>query len=699
MISNSDKLIRLLIVDEGLHQAEVITSALRSSGLHVLAEHAEDIEDMQELITNKQIDLVIFSLELEDFTLQQAQHLIRECGRHLYIIGLSSEVNEEMTVEAMKLGAQDVISSTSLERMALVIKREADNIKTWRFAVKGEKDLHESEKRCQSLLANSKDAVAYVHEGMHIYANSVYLELFGNNDFDELEGIPLIDMVDSSQQGELKQFLRDLSQNKNTVNELNLKLVHANGDTIDAILEFTSASFEGEACTQIVIRSQADTSELEEQINYMHQHDLITGLYNRQYFMEQLQVSIDEAINGKAHSTFLYIAIDNFQNIRNTVGISGSDILINNIATIINEFASPNELVARFGTYSFSILCTEREKKKTEIENNTTILLKRIEEHISDTGQQSISSTCSIAVYSIDEFTTDNPNEIISRVERTVDKVQTAGGNKAEFYVPVQGEMTQQEEDNELVKHIKYAIANNTITPLYQPIVSIAGSSGERYEITKVIITENGKELQEEDFIKSAERNNLAKALDRWAIMTAIKQISAASRNDRKVDIFIPLSGDGIKDPTLARWISSRIQSTKIPGEQLVFTIDEADAVNQLKAVKNLFKGLKQLHCQIVLDNFGTGLNPFQLVKHVQPDYLRINMAFVENLAANTENQNSIREISSQASSMEISCILPGVTDAGMLSVIWNVGADFVQGDFLQPPSKSLNYDFSSMSG
>jgi diguanylate cyclase (GGDEF)-like protein/PAS domain S-box-containing protein len=697
MKSESDKLIRILIVEEGLHKAEIITSALRNAGLHILAEHAEDAEDMQEIISQKPLELILFSLELPDFSLQQAQKLVRECGRHLYIIGVAEEINEVMAVEAMKLGAQDVVSLKSLERLALVVKREAANIKTWRQTMRNEKDLHESEKRCQSLLANSKDAVAYVHEGMHIYANQPYLELFGNTDIDELEGMPLIDMVDKSQQDELKQYLRDLSQKKNTSNELKLKLLHASGETIDGLLEFSRATFEGETCTQILIRSQDDTTELEKQISYMHQHDLVTGLYNRQYLMDELQKRMDDAVNSKSRSFLVYIIIDNFQNIRNTVGISGCDILINDIAKILRQHASDKEVVARFGAYTYSILCTD--KKREEAEQKTLELLKQIEHHISETGQQSISCTCSAALYSIDENIPDSPNEIIARVDRTLDKVQQKGGNLAQFYVPVSGELSQQEIDGEIAKHIKTAIANNTVTALFQPIVSISGTPGERYEIKKVIVTPDGKELTEEDFMEAAERTGMAKMLDRWAIITAIKQIAVAARADRKVDIFIPLSHDGIQDATLARWVSARIQSAKIAGEHLVFTINEAHAVSQLKAVKTLFKGLKQLHCQIVLDEFGTGLNPFQLVKHIQPDFLRINHAYVEGLNNSPENQDSIREITSQASSMEISSILPGVSDAGVLSVLWSVGADFVQGDFLQEPSKSLNFDFSSMAG
>ncbi len=696
MDSDSEKLIRLLIVDEGLHQAEVITSSLRSSGIHVLAEFAEDSTEMCDIIVNKSLDLLLFSMDLPDFSLQQVQHLIRECGRHLSVIGISKEVDDEKMIAAMKDGAQDLIKADALDHLALVIKREADSLKSWRKSVSLEKELHESEKRCQSLLSNSKDAVAYVHEGMHIYANEPYMELFGCTDIDELEATPLIDMIDGAQQNEVKTFLRDFNQHKNETNELKLKLVHRSGETIEGLLEFSRASYDGEPCTQILIRSQADTSELEEQINYLHQHDLVTGLYNRQYFMEKLQTCIDNAINGEGQSVMLYLAIDNFQNVRDSVGISGCDVLINDIAQILMAEAQQNELVARFGAYTYTILCADKEK--SDIEKNTDAMLKKIEQHISEVGNQSISATCSLSIYHIDENSPDNSNEIIARAEKTVDRIQHDGGNASMLYVPVAGEMTQAEEDGLIVKHIKAAVASNSINALYQPIVSIGEAGGERYEIKKTIITEDGTELTEEEYMPAAERTGTAKTLDRWAIINAVKLIASEAQTGRKLDIFIPLSCDSIMDASLTRWIAQRIQSAKISGEQLVFTMNEAHAVNQLKSAKTLFKGLKQLHCQIALDGFGTGLNPFQLVKHIQADFLRINTAFVDGLATNEENQNSIRDITSQASSMEIQCIIPGVNDAGILSVLWTVGADYVQGDFLQSPSEDLNYDFSSMS-
>jgi multidomain signaling protein FimX len=535
-----------------------------------------------------------------------------------------------------------------------------------------------------------------VHEGMHIYANAPYLDLFGHTDFDEVEGLPLIDMVESSQQETLKKFLRDLSQNKNTSNELSLNLVHQSGETIQGQVEFSRASFDGEPCTQVLIRSKADTTELEEQINYLHQHDMVTGLYNRQYFMEKLQEYIDDAVNGGGTSVLLYISIDNFQNVRDTVGISGCDILINDIAKILQQGSDENEHVCRFGAYSYTILC--KGKEKPDVEVGTSNLLKLIEQNISEIGNQSISSTCSISIYYIDENVPSNPNEIIARAERNLDNIQRSGGNRVQAYVPVAGEMSQEEEDAEITRKIKHAISSNSIIPQYQPIVSIGGASGERYEITRLIKTEDGEILSDTDIMPSAERSGSARTLDRWSIVQAIKIIAKSVQSNRKVDVFVALSSDSIQDASLARWLAQRIQGAKIPGERLVLTINEAHAVNQLKAAKILFKGLKQLHCQIVLDGFGTGLNPFQLVKHLPADYLRINTAYMDGLSSSPENQSSIREMTEQASSMEIRCIVPNVSDAGVLSVLWSVGADFVQGDFLQPPGDRMNYDFSSMS-
>jgi len=697
MQAESEKLIHLLIVDEGRHKAEQITSALRAAGVQVRAEFAEDSEDMSQHLDNKSLGLVLFSLDLPEFSLKQALSLVSKCGRHVAIIAMTENLAPEIIVKTISQGALDVVSTHNFDHLILVTRREARALSVWRKAMHTGLRLQESENRCQSLLANSRDAVAYVHEGMHIYANAAYMELFGKTDFEELEGTPIIDMVDPDLQHKLKSFLRAFSKNDNDSDELKLKLHQHDGETIEVTLKFSRASYDSEPCIQILIPAEADTAELEEQINYLHQHDLVTDLLNRQNFMSKLKTTISQAMNGINQSAVVYIAIDNFQSVREKIGISGCDTLISDIAKIIQTESTKEQIVARFGAYSYT--CLGIIKKKLPTEKFAENIVKKVGDHVFDIGDQSISITCSASICFIDQNSPDSPNEIISRVEKTCDAIQNKGGNSFDTFIPKQEDMTTEEEVGATADFIKDALSHNRITGIYQPVVSIKAVSGERYFSSLELTGDDGSIISHKLNQVFPDKTGMAKTLDRWMILHAIKKVAETRAKSRKVEFFIPLSVDSVLDASLANWVSESLNKSRVPGNQLVFMINEEHAVNNLKEAKILFDGLKKIKCQFALDNFGTGLNPFQLLKHIKADYIRVNIAYMEDLSQNGENQDSIRELASQAAEINIRSITPAVEDAAILSVLWSLGIDFVQGSFLQEPQKLLNYDFTSMTG
>ena len=689
------KLIRLLIVDEGFHKAEKITSSLRASGIQVRAEFAEDSEDMGDILRNKQLDLVLFSTDLECFSLGQAQELIRDCGQHVSLIAMARKITERDRVAAIDEGAQDIVTTGNPEHLIQVIRREALNITVRRRAARLEFELQESEKRCLNLLAGSKDAVAYVHEGMHIFANRSYLDLFGIGDLDELEGTSIIDMVAPSQQNQLKAYLRDLSNNQQTSDELELQLIHRSGETLSNRIEFSRASFDGEPCTQILIRSRGDTSELEKQIDYLHQHDIVTGLFNRQYFMEELNSALGRARNGSEKFALCYAAIDNFQSIRDMVGISGCDTLIVDVAEILKQNAPENCLLARFGAHSYT--CIGAVNNRQEAEEFASRLPVLVEQHISEIGDQSISATCSTVVVFVDANSPSDASEIVSRAEKTCELVQERGGNTSKVYVPQVGEITQDEQDGLTANIIKEALNHNRIRGLYQPVVGVKAQGGERYISSVEISSADGRKICQDDFLAAAERTGTAKMLDRWKILHAIKKIADIVKLGREIEFFIPLSADSLQDTGLASWISENLAKTETGNSHLVFMLNESQALNHMKSAKDLHRDLKAQNCLFAIDDFGNAPNPFQLAKHIEADYVRVDKALMEDLTQNEENQIRIREIAYQAGDLDIKTITPGVTDAAVLSVLWTLNVDFVHGDFLQSPQKELDYDFNSM--
>ena len=143
--------------------------------------------------------------------------------------------------------------------------------------------LRESERRCEALLDSSRDPIAYVHEGMHVRANKAYLEMFGFDDFEDVEGMSILDMIATDDADDFKALLKRLSKGEKPPQRLNLKAQRSDGSTFDATMEFTEASYEGEPCQQITFRRQMVDANLAQELDALRSKDLVTELFNRQH--------------------------------------------------------------------------------------------------------------------------------------------------------------------------------------------------------------------------------------------------------------------------------------------------------------------------------------------------------------------------------------------------------------------------------
>jgi diguanylate cyclase (GGDEF)-like protein/PAS domain S-box-containing protein len=695
----SEQPVRLLVVDKSSHVADLIVSQLRSAGVHARSEFAQDLANARSDLKNHQLDLVICATDMGTPTLAEVSEAIKQSGQHLSLLAMvPDQIVTEQVVEAMNLGARDMICKEELDHLVHVVRREYQALLNAREYGRVEKALQESEQRSEGILSTSKDAVAYVAEGMHVYANEAYLELFGYEDFEELEGMPLMDMVGAGDQAAVKELLRTLAKNPSERAEKDLKLRHSDGTEFEAHLEFGSGSYEGEPCAQILIRDSGggDTGELEKRIEEMKILDVVTGLYNRQYLMDQLRSAVESATSGSAQSTLLNIELDGFDDIKAKRGIAASDILIADVAKLLKTNLGDKHIAARLDNNVFTALVYDGDRKRMVA--LTDKIRKAIEGNITESERGSITTTCSIGICYLDESSPPDPYEMLSRAERASTQASTGGGNRVQLYQPAAGEMTQQEEDKEWIDAIKKALKDNRLQLLYQPIVSLQGDPGERYEVVVRLLDKDNETVPPEKFMPAAERSGLAKGIDRWVIGNALKKLAAERKAGKKdLVLFLELSAGSIADKGLLKWLAEQMKSAMVPGANLVFALNESNAINHLSEVKDFATGLSALKCEFCLDDFGTGVNPFQLLKHIKATYLKVDGAFMENLAGNNENQESLRNIASTANESGMVTIAQQVEDAGTLSVIFGMGINYIQGSFLQEPVETMEYDFSSM--
>lgn len=689
--------VNMIVIDDSFNNEEKLVSTIRSLGTTARSVRVEDDEDLEEALKKITPDLLIYSNGMELIDLPTTIKILTDHKliNTTSVLTACREGHDNDLNVAMTQGANDQIDLNNETHLKNILLRELSQITNNKRLAKIEVAYLESKKRIESLMDSSRDAIAYIHEGMHIYSNQSYLELFGFEENEDLEGTPILDMVSSDDQNNFKKFLRDYGK-KTTIESFESGMKNADGTEFNGKIEFSPASIDGEPCIQIVIRNELDQKELEKQINLLSQRDQVTGLYNRQFFIDSLEKTISKAKKDKAESALLYLSLDNFHDMKSKLGVIGSDQLLIDIAELLKKTCDTNDVLARFDGHHFTIIHENSNREGAEICGNK--LREAIEQFNTDVNGTKTNTTCTIGI-SLIESESPESSEILLRAEKAAEESQISGPNKVSVYVPKEGELTQKEVDSKVSSNLLAALKNDMFVLNYQPVISLHGDIEERYEVYVRMKDKKGAIIMPDDFIPAAERSGLMPLVDRWVIGNALNVLIAQKKANKDTKFFIKLSEASLRDEKLLPWLEQKIHAANINKNAIIFEIKESTAVTNLKQSKALGEGLAALDCGFALDDFGTGMNPFQLLKHIPVDYLKIESSFMDKLSTNTQNQETVKNITETATKMGKLTIAQCIHDASSLSVLWGMGVNFIQGNFLQEPMAELNYDFSEMAG
>ncbi len=694
-----EKIINLIVVDNSFDSEEIIVSKLRAAGYTARSTRVEDDEDLLDALKKQIPDLVIYFEGMELISLKETSTCLKKDKKTEICRLISVSKNEQCdAVSAMRGGAVDATCFSNLDHLLLIIQREHQSLVNSKLIARYKKAFNESEQRCRSLLDSSRDAIAYIHEGMHVYSNQSYLASFDIEESDDLEGLPVLDMVATESRDEFKSFLRGYTKNEGGIEKFETQLRKPDGSEFSGEMEFSPAQVDGEPCIQIIIRKEdAASEELERQLKLLSQKDQLTGLFNRQYCIEKLETVISDCEQEKYTAALLEIQIDNFDNIKNSVGVIDADQYIVDAAKTLSEALGDNDILSRYTHDCFVVIAIDY--TKDNIESYATQLQTAVSQLEANINKTHINTTCCIGITLIDR---DSPeyNDILARSKKAVTFATDKGANQIYTYIPDKGELTRQEVDVKFKEQLTDALKNDKFLLHYQPIVSLHGDTDERYEVfIRMHATNHNEVIMPHDFLPAAERIGMSTAIDRWVLYKTIQEHSLRQKAGKHTRFFIKLSAPSIKDKTLIDWLSYQIKEKQIPANTLNFTVKETVAVTHLKNAKSLSHSLKELNCGFILDDFGTGTHPFQLLEHIHADYVRIDSSFMANLADNPQNQESIKVLAEEAAKLDKLTIAQQVPDAASLSLLWGMGANFIQGYFLQEPLPTMEYDFTEMSG
>jgi len=695
-MSKTNETIFLLILDKSENDAEKMISLLRNAGIPTRATRVETEEDLIDALNGQAWDLFLAREKEADFDIDQALVLIQQKDRDIPFIVLSQQYDPDSVTNHLKAGAKDAIPFENEKHIVVAIRRELMNRKDRKKLRLMEVQISDAEHRCELLLDSSKDAIAYISDGMHIYANSTYLEFLGYDDIDELICVPVLDTFNGESQEKFKELSRPFSSESKPEDSpiAPCTSIREDGSEIKVTMGLSAATYDGESCMQIIIRPEQDNAELAEKLKELSQQDLLTGLFNRQYFMEHLNTTKEVVVSENKKFAVLYLAIDHFQKIKNDLGMADADMVLRDLAHHLNDKLKESHSLARLSDDVFGVIC-ECSNDEMAIEK-ANHYCKMVEEHLFEVHGKTIQITLSIGIALVTE-NAPTANDILGRAQTASQEVRTKegceNGNGSLLYSP--------KTDNLLDDHhsasnlIQSALDEDQFKLLFQPIISLRGQGDEHYEAFVRMINADGEEISPYDFLPPSGPSMMANKIDKWVILQTIKHLSEHRSKGHETKLFINLTAETIQDQTFSSWLNVALKAARLPGDSLIFQISENNAITYMKQAKEFTKNLTSLHCKISINQFGHALKPFNLLKHLEPEYIKLEGSFTKDMVKDEESKENAKEMIQTLQSMGKITIVPLVESASLLSTLWQAGVNYIQGYYLQAPSAEMNYDFT----
>jgi multidomain signaling protein FimX len=684
-------MISLLIISDNMTYSHEWISMLKQANLPIDEQTISHQESSEFLKTHPDIDLIIYHADSPRVN-ESFFNNIENTIINLPVLIACVQDPTEAFRQYRQFGVRDAFLEMDKDRLLLVMQREIEVIENNRQFEELKKLFAQAQSRCKSLLETSEDALAYIQDGMHMQINPAYMAVFSYVDEDDLTAKPIMDLISSEYHTYFKQFLKSAGQ-LTQEQRIELECVRSDGQTFQAAMIFSPAVYDGENCLQL----QVQNLELEQKVNIVSDKDPQTGLYSRHHFMQDLQLRENSKDPKSPKLTLLYILVDGFEELKNVHGIATSDLILKEIAGIMQTAVKPGITLYRFGDHSFTILVESNDLQKAKYLSENLIRMLGNHEYsmVKDVRPPTLSIGLSTADLKNSSQTELLTNMLLNQAYQSCREIYNNGGNGFLTYESLARHMPEDQISSlddplHLKELLNYALEHDRFQLAYQPIVSIQGDTNEHYAVLVRLMDNNNEQISPVHFLKQAAMYGLMSDIDRWVIKNAIDEIAHLRRNGGRINFFIQISESGVRDDTLLLWIVDCIRKSNAKGSWLTFQINYPDITDHMLAVEKLINGLKKINCNIAINQFEQTDHSMQLLKKLPVDVIKLRYTVLESIKSNTEDKQRLIELNRYAYDRQIKIVASRIEQPDILSHLWKIGINYIQGFSLQEPHNQI---------
>ena len=423
------------------------------------------------------------------------------------------------------------------------------------------------------------------------------------------------------------------------------------------------------------------------QVEHLAYYDTLTGLPNRALFADRLSVALTHAHRHRYKLAVLFLDIDRFKQINDSLGHTVGDRLLRTVAARIRNAVREEDTVARFGGDEFTVLIHIIGKIEDAGKIAQKILDSFKQPITIDEREFVVTSSTGISVYPIDGADAET---LIRNADTAMYRAKDLGRNTYQFYAATMNSKAL--EALEVENGLRRALANDEFVLYYQPLVDVA--TGSVFGLEALVRWQHPQLglLRPDRFIPAAEQSGLIVALGRWVLIEACRQASEWHRRGYRVVVAVNLSAKQFQDPDLLHHIGEALQGANLRPEFLELEITEGHAMQNVEKAIDILRQLKTLGVRIAIDDFGTGYSCLSYLKQFPIDTLKLDGSFVRDINAPEDAQIALGVIA-LAHSLRLKVIAEGVETISQLTFLREHACDRLQGYLFSRPMPPANFD------
>jgi len=448
---------------------------------------------------------------------------------------------------------------------------------------------------------------------------------------------------------------------------------------VEARFEVTPEQDHKSRCISGTIDNVTSRKKAQHELEYLAMHDSLTGLYNRFYFEEELKQFSATASRGNGPHALLYLDLDRFKVINDTLGHHHGDMVLRNISSLIMSRLRKSDFLARIGGDEFALLLPNTKQ-------DTALILARnicklLDDYQCEVEGKIFKVNCSIGIAEINGDQTP-ANEYMKQADIALYAAKKQGRNLAHIYNENDSLSKELQASLEWTRTLHQAVAEDNLVLHFQPIIEISTKEVAYYEAL-VRLELDGRIVQPGEFIPALEREGDMSLLDRQVISKAIYYLA---RHPELHKIAINLSAQGFSDERLLPLIKDKVHQYDVDPNRIIFELTESASLSNITATQVMVEKLSVLGCAFSIDDFGTGFSTFNYLKQLPAQSVKIDGSFVVDLATNPVDLALVKAIYEVATALGKKTVAEFVENEETLQMLANIGVTYAQGYHLGKP-------------